>query len=146
MQNYPQIEPEAYGRWWHIVKKEYTNSNQHPENIASHNQKNKENAVPQPHSRANEPHANEDSITKKLKEIRNRVRPASPKVNLKDSIEKSVKNLVSKGLTIIEAIEYEANQNRIKQLQEKMAIDMNTTRNQYKGTKQQHHINITLMS
>ena len=38
-------------------------------------------------------------------------------------IEKSVEQLVKQGLSITEAIEYEANQSRIKQLQNKMNKD-----------------------
>ena len=89
--------------------------------------------------KARETPLSEELITKKLREIRNQERTASPKVTERESIEISVKQLVSKGLSITEAIEYEANQARIKQLQEKMSCEPNTLRNQYKETKHHRH-------
>ena len=126
MQNNPTIAPEAYGRWWQITKREYPDKSPSA-NCETIPTKNKTDS--------------ERRIISKLREIRKSTE-ANPNVTstsakLKETIEKSVEQLILRGLSITEAVEYEANQMRLKQLQEKMTNK--STLNQYKTSKSQNH-------
>ena len=118
--------------------KEYPSKNQ--SSVTNSGNKHKSNNASVTTSMSNENNERyEDHVTRKLKEIRNKTKPITPETNLRDSIEKSVEKLVSRGLSITEAIEYESNQIRTKQLHEKMNNHLNKTTNQYNGTTRQHN-------
>ena len=126
MQNNPTIAPEAYGRWWQITKREYSDKSPSA-NCETIPTKNKTDS--------------ERHIISKLREIRKSTEAnqnvTSTSAKLKETIEKSVEQLILRGLSITEAVEYEANQMRLKQLQEKMTNK--STLNQYKTSKSQNH-------
>ena len=76
-----------------------------------------------------------DKIMTKLREIRNKAQNVSSPAIERELIEKSVEQLVKHGLSLTEAIEYEANQSRIKQLQNKMNKDRRPNQYMFKDWK-----------
>ena len=139
IQNNPALESQAYGRWWQIVLNEYQNpflsgNKTIPEN---HTDENISRAKNNGAKSSNHTENNKDHITNKLREIRNKTKTIQSDTNLRDSFEKSIEKLVSQGLSNTEAVEYENNQSRNKQLQEKMSTQART--NQYSAKKTQSH-------
>ena len=87
------------------------------------------------------PDQTNDPITNRLKEIRNNSNPEKSSQYSRKAIEKSIEQHVQNGLSLSEVVEYEANQTRMKQLQEKMCKinEFNQNQNQYSAKKQTHH-------
>ena len=86
--------------------------------------------------------ANEqDNITQKLREIRDKTNKQSSTKTAEIEIEKSIKKHMSEGLTVEEAIEYEANTNRAKQLEAKMTKKLTNGKNpnQYTAANTNQH-------
>ena len=134
--------PEAYGRWWQITKNEYYNCKPF---CSTPNVRNEPNAKHTKSNRKSVPGQaeintviNEDHITSKLREIRNQSRTNATTSKVRETIEKSVEKLVKQGLTITEAVEYEANQTRLNQLQAKMNCE--PRKNQYENIKSNNHV------
>ena len=83
-----------------------------------------------------------DPITNKLKEIRKQVSRDMPTSKQRTTIENSINKHMKEGLSMEEAIEYEANLNRKKQLEEKMMKKYNesSSENQYYASKHNKHV------
>ena len=77
----------------------------------------------------------EDQVLDKLKDIRSKT--TMPPPSTRETIEKSIEHLISQGLSLTEAVEYEANQSRLRQLKEKM--NTRSQQNQYNGKQAKHN-------
>ena len=180
--NNPNLDAAAYGRWWHIIEKEYPNFRPNIQTKTYRNEKRLDNVHQNPDtrdheqkstrinesettklSRENENEINkeqkhrhpylqattkrkensQDTISTKLREIRNQMNQANTttKLNKREAIEKSIEKHMKEGLSVDEAIEYEENQNRARQLEAKMGKTYVKTgrENQYKGQQSYRH-------
>ena len=132
IQNNPTLDHLAYGRWWQITINEFpdliktNNSNTKQDKQDKQKQSNKQ---------------TDDQITNKLMEIRNKISNShnQSSKNTREIIEKSIEQHVLNGLSITEAVEYEANQTRMKQLQEKMCKTKDDIPNQYIAKESSKH-------